>query len=61
MFSGFVIGLLVGLSSSAWIYAKALRRTGGNNQSALITAGLAGLTAFIITLTVVSLIDSYLG
>lgn len=60
MFSPFAISLLTSLSVMAWVYTKALRRTGGNNQNALISAGLAGLAVFVIVMTIVNLVDSFL-
>lgn len=61
MFPAVIIALLVAFSSTAWVYDKSARRTGGNSRSSLIAAVVAGVAAFIVTLTVASLIDSALG
>lgn len=61
MFSTTMIGLIVALSSSVWVYNWTSRRTGGNAKSAATTAGIAGLAAFILTVTLGWTIDSMLG
>jgi predicted ABC-type exoprotein transport system permease subunit len=60
MLSAFVIALLVALSTAAWVYSKTMRRSGGNNQSSLTVSIFAGVAIFIITLTVVSLVNNFL-
>lgn len=60
MFSGVMIGILVALSVSTWVYTHTLRRTGGNTKSSLITGGLAGLASFVLIVTVVATIDQML-
>jgi hypothetical protein len=61
MFSAPLIGFLLGLGVAAWIYSQMMRRTGGNNQSSLVIAGIVGLIAFVVALITVSIIDSSLG
>ena len=61
MFSGVVIGLIVAISGATWVYTQMMRRTGDNNKSSIITAGIAGFFAFVIVWTIVLTIDSYLG
>lgn len=61
MFSGPVIGILVGLSVATWVYTWAMRRTGDNAKSAAITGILAGIGSFIIIITIVATIDQMLG
>ncbi|MGI9027765.1 MAG: hypothetical protein ACR2FM_02895 [Candidatus Saccharimonadales bacterium] len=61
MFSGTIIGLIVGISASVWVWNKTLRRTGGNNKSSIITGAIAGIFAFIVVMTVVVLIDQSLA
>lgn len=61
MFSSLAIGLLVAISSGTWVYTKVMRRTGNNNKSSLITAGIFAAMAFIVTVTVVWSIDSMIG
>ena len=61
MFSGVVIGLIVAISGGTWVYTQMMRRTGNNTKSSLITAGIAGFFAFVIIVTIVATVDSYLG
>lgn len=61
MLSGVMIGFLVGISAATWAYTWTMRRTGNNTQSALITGGVAGLFSFVFIVTVVAIVDSYLG
>lgn len=58
MFSSFTIGLLAGLGFAAWVYNKMRRSTGGNTQSALIVAGIAGLATLAVVMLLVSFIPS---
>jgi hypothetical protein len=57
MFSSVTIGILVALSAVAWTYTKVQRRTGNNTKNSVIVSGMAGLFAFILVVTVMSLID----
>lgn len=41
-----LVGLFAGIGAAGWVYAKMSRRTGGNTQTALIVAGVAGIFAF---------------
>ena len=43
MFSAVAVGILVALSTFAWVYTWTMRRTGNNSKSAMITAGIAAL------------------
>lgn len=61
MFSGVLIGILVGLSTATWVYTITMRRTGNNNKSSLLTGAIAGLFAFVIIVTVVATVDAFLG
>lgn len=61
MFSAVAVGILVALSTFAWVYTWTMRRTGNNSKSAMITAGIAALFAFLIVASVVSMIDSALN
>lgn len=61
MFSGVIIGLISAISASTWVYTWTMRRTGSNNQSALITAGGAGIAVFFVVWSIIALVDSMLG
>lgn len=61
MFSGVIIGAIVGVSAGTWVWNKTLRRTGGNNKSSIIVGVIAGLIAFFFILTVVKLVDDLTG
>jgi hypothetical protein len=61
MLTGPVIGFLVAASFATWVYTKIARRSGGNVQTSLVVAGIAGLFAFFITVAVLSMIDNTLG
>jgi hypothetical protein len=61
MLSGVFIGLLAGVSVATWVYSKTMNRTGNNTQSALTAGAMAGFFTFIITVTVVTIIDAQMG
>jgi len=61
MFSGVLIGFIVAISSATWVYTKVMRRTGNNSKSSLISAGIFGLIAFVVIVTVVATVDSLLA
>lgn len=61
MFSATAIGFLVAVSLAVWVYNWSMRRTGNNTRSSVITGGTAGLFGFVVIVTVVWTIDSYLG
>lgn len=61
MFTAPMIGLLAALSASVWVYSKIMRRTGGNTKNALVVAAIAGLFAFILVVTIVSMVDNSLA
>lgn len=54
--SNFLIAFLFGIGAATWIYSKIYNRTGGNNTSALTTAGLGGFLLFLLMLTILSFI-----
>lgn len=60
MFSSTLIGFLLGIGVTAWIYSKVMRRTGGDNKSSLIISGIIGLIAFVVAIITVAAIDSSL-
>lgn len=59
--SNFVVALLAGIGCAGWVYAKALRRTGGLYGRAVAVAGLVGLLAFIAMMIVLLLVDKYVA
>lgn len=61
MLGSVAVGFLAGIGVAGWVYAQMMRRTGGNNQTALTTAGIAGFFAFVVFATVIITIDSMLG
>lgn len=55
-----MIALIMAAGISAWVYNKVSDRTGGNTQNAIIVTAVTAIMVFIITLTVLSLIDNFL-
>lgn len=56
MFSNLVVGFLMGIGVGGWVYSKAYRRTGGNNQSAVLVAGISGAVAWLVVTTLLGTI-----
>lgn len=54
--SDFVIGLMAGLGTGAYIYNLMYKNTGGNTQNALIVAGIAGVFAMVAMMTLLSVL-----
>ena len=54
--SNTLVALLTALGSGTWVYTKALRRTGGNQPTALTAGGAVGVLVFVVALTVLSFI-----
>jgi predicted ABC-type exoprotein transport system permease subunit len=48
--SNSVVGLLVALGLSAWIYSKVMKTTGNNTQSALTVSAISGVLIFIVVI-----------
>lgn len=61
MFSNVVIAFLVALGSSAWIYNKFMRSTGGNNKSSLVSAAVAGAAIFVFMLIALMIIGNWIS
>ncbi len=55
-----VIALLAAASIGTWVYNKSMSRTGNNTSSSLRLAGVSGVIAFVVTLTILSFINSAL-
>lgn len=54
--SNFLIAFLFGAGAGTWIYSKIYKNTGGNNKSALTTAGIGGFILFLLMLIILSFI-----
>lgn len=46
----------MGIGIGGWVYSKAYRRTGGNNQNALLVAGISGAVAWLVVTTLLGTI-----
>ncbi len=58
MFGNATIGLLLGAGIAAWVYSKMMIKTGNNTQQAITTAAIAGGAAFLLILSLLSLIPA---
>lgn len=58
--SSFAIALIMAAGVAAWVYSKVSDRTGGNTQNAIVVTSVTAVIVFVITLTILSLIDSIL-
>lgn len=56
--SNTLVAFLLGAGLSAWVYSKIIRSTGGNTQTALITAGAAGFLGFLLMWIILGFIPS---
>jgi hypothetical protein len=54
--SKYLIGLFVAVGIGGWAYSQIQRRTGGNTQTSLLMAAMAGVIAFLFTVIIFSLI-----
>lgn len=54
--SNFVVGLLAGLGTAAYIYNIIYKNTGGDTKNALVVGGVAGLFAMIALITLLSIL-----
>lgn len=59
--SPLLVSFIFGLGASAWVYSKVMNRTGGNTQSALVTAGVSGLALAILFFLILTTIDSMIS
>ncbi len=50
--STYLIALFVAAGGGAWAYAKIQRITGGNTQTSLLMAAIAGVILFLFTIIV---------
>lgn len=57
MFTNLTIAVLVGISATAWAYAKANRSTGGNTSTALISAVIVGGLSLLATWILLSILS----
>lgn len=51
-----MVSLFAGAGVATWVYAKIMRSSGGNTQSALIVTGFAGLAAFVVMMLIMNAI-----
>ncbi|GAC1393152.1 MAG: hypothetical protein NVSMB46_10050 [Candidatus Saccharimonadales bacterium] len=56
MLPNYLVGLMLGAGVGAWVYNKMMHKTGNNTQNALIVAGIAGIFAFFLIVTVLSIV-----
>jgi hypothetical protein len=56
MLPNFLVGLLLGAGTAAWVYGKTMRQTGNNAHHALVVAGIVGGLAFLAIVVVLSIV-----
>ena len=49
-----MIAGLVAVGAGAWVFSKVVRRSGGNMQTTLISAGFCGLIVFVVAWTLLN-------
>lgn len=54
--SNALTGLLFGIGLGGWIYAMMMRQSGGQVQTSVIVAAIAGLIGFFVVYTTLGLI-----
>ena len=59
--SNFFIAILVAASAGTWIYTKEMRRSGNNNKTSLIVAGMTAGITFVVVLAIAITIDAKIG
>lgn len=57
--SSFIIAFFMAAGAAAWIYGKTQERTGNDTASSTKLAVIVGVIAFIVTLTVLSIVGNY--
>jgi hypothetical protein len=57
----FMIAFFMSAGVSAWTYNKVQERTGNNTESSIKVTAIVAVFVFIITLTVLSTVGSYIG
>lgn len=55
--SKYLIGLIFAVGVGGWAYSQIQRRTGGNTQTSLMMAGIAGVIAFLFIVIIFSFIS----
>ncbi len=55
-----VVALLFAVGAGTWVYTKIMRSTGGNTKNSAITAGIAGIFAFVIMLLILNTVENML-
>ncbi len=56
--SNALIAFFVAAPAAFWIYPKIINKTGGNTNSALVVAAIAGVFIFFCMLIIISLLPS---
>lgn len=55
--SPFIVGLMLGIGVTVWVYNKLMGQTGGNTSNSLTAAGIIGFMAFLLMWLVMSMIS----
>lgn len=58
--SPIVVALLFAVGAGTWVYTKIMRSTGDNTKNSAITAGIAGIFAFVIMLLILNTVENML-
>ncbi|MDZ7785890.1 MAG: hypothetical protein U5L95_02105 [Candidatus Saccharibacteria bacterium] len=56
--SNALIGFLLGAGVAAWVYSKMMSKTGNNTKQAITTAAIAAAVAFLMVVSLLSLVPS---
>lgn len=56
MFTNAMIALFIAGPFGVWVYSKSYSRTGGNKESAMMAAAISAGVAFLVVVTLISLI-----
>ena len=57
----FMIAFFMTAGVSAWTYNKVQERTGNNTESSMKVTAVAAVITFIVTLSVLAMVGSYIG
>jgi hypothetical protein len=56
--SNFMVSFLMAVGVGGWVYARVLRASGGNQQSALLVAGIIGVVVLLAVNTTLTALFS---
>lgn len=59
--SNVLIAFLFAAGAGTWIYSKMYARTGGNQQHALLVAGLSGGLLFLFMLAILAIVGNMIS